>query len=111
MLDKASDPNGNFGNMFSLWDQLFGTATFQTSYPEDYGLQRKSEDNWTAAYFYPFVTSKDEKSEWHKAFQHQQTATKDALSVELTKGKITSGVPVEEVKNSLFAMAHITELK
>ena len=61
MLDKASDPNGNFGNMFSLWDQLFGTATFQTSYPEDYGLQRKSEDNWTAAYFYPFVTSKDEK--------------------------------------------------
>ena len=71
----------------------------------------KSEDNWTATYFYPFVTSKDEKSEWHKAFHHQQTATKDALSVELQKGKITSGVPVEEVKNSLFAMAHITELK
>ena len=87
MLDKASDPNGNFGNMFSLWDQLFGTATFQTSYPEAYGLQRKSQDDWTAAYFYPFVTSKDKKSEWYKGFQHQQTATHDALSVELTKGQ------------------------
>ena len=87
MLDNASDPNGNFGNMFSLWDQLFGTATFQTSYPEAYGLQRKSQDDWIAAYFYPFVTSKDKKSEWYKGFQHQQTATHDALSVELTKGQ------------------------
>ena len=25
MADNISDPNGNFGNMFSIWDQLFGT--------------------------------------------------------------------------------------
>jgi len=61
MLDNSSDPNANFGNMFSLWDQFFGTAKFQTAYPQEYGLYKKTEDDWTAAYFYPFVKSKDKK--------------------------------------------------
>ncbi|MGB1449664.1 MAG: sterol desaturase family protein [Flavobacteriaceae bacterium] len=87
MLDNASDPNANFGNMFSLWDQLFGTAKFQTAYPQEYGLQKKTEDAWTAGYFYPFVTSNDKESEWHKDFQHTNTATKDALSIQLEKGE------------------------
>ena len=63
-LDSASEPNGNFGNMFSLWDQLFGTATFQNSYPKQYGLQQKTNDPWTASYFYPFVNSPDPNCEW-----------------------------------------------
>ena len=42
MLDNSSDPNANFGNMFSLWDQFFGTAKFQTAYPQAYGLQKKT---------------------------------------------------------------------
>lgn len=40
MLDNSSDPNANFGNMFSLWDQFFGTAKFQTAYPQEYGLYK-----------------------------------------------------------------------
>ncbi len=87
LLDEASDPNGNFGNMFSFWDQLFGTATFQTSYPTHYGLQKKTSDPWTSAYFYPFVTSPDNQSDWHKDHQIKQTATKEALTVTLTKGE------------------------
>ena len=68
MLDNSSDPNANFGNMFSLWDQFFGTAKFQTAYPQEYGLYKKTDDDWTAAYFYPFVKSKDKKSDWHRDF-------------------------------------------
>ena len=87
LLDEASDPNGNFGNMFSFWDQLFGTATFQTSYPSKYGLQKNTNDPWTSAYFYPFVTSPDKQSDWHKDHQIKQTATKEAASIHLTKGE------------------------
>lgn len=87
MLDKASDPNANFGNMFSLWDQFFGTAKFQNAYPQAYGLQKKTEDDWSAAYFYPFIKSKDKNSEWHKDFQRSKTTTNAALTVQLTKGE------------------------
>jgi sterol desaturase/sphingolipid hydroxylase (fatty acid hydroxylase superfamily)/CDGSH-type Zn-finger protein len=86
-LDSASEPNGNFGNMFSLWDQLFGTATFQNSYPKEYGLQQKTNDPWTASYFYPFVKSPDPKSEWNSGFKKTDTSSLEALSVSLTKGE------------------------
>ena len=36
-LDGIGDPNGNFGNAFSLWDQLFGTAYFTRKFPSAYG--------------------------------------------------------------------------
>ena len=87
MLDSASDPNANFGNMFSLWDQFFGTAKFQTAYPLEYGLQKKTTDDWTAAYFYPFIKSKDKQSDWHKDFQQANTSTNEALTVSLNKGE------------------------
>jgi sterol desaturase/sphingolipid hydroxylase (fatty acid hydroxylase superfamily)/CDGSH-type Zn-finger protein len=87
MLDNSSDPNANFGNMFSLWDQFFGTAKFQTAYPQEYGLYKKTEDDWTAAYFYPFVKSKDKKSDWHRDFELTKTSTNEALKVQLTKGE------------------------
>ena len=87
LLDEASDPNGNFGNMFSFWDQLFGTATFQRSYPKQYGLQKKTNDPWTSAYFYPFLTSPDKQSDWHKDHLIKQTVTKEAATLTLTKGE------------------------
>lgn len=86
-LDSASDPNGNFGNMFSIWDQIFRTATFQNRYPKEYGLQQKTNDPWTASYFYPFVKSSDPKSEWSIAYEKLNTSTKDSISVSLTKGE------------------------
>ena len=87
MLDNSSDHNANFGNMFSLWDQFFGTAKFQTTYPQEYGLYKKTDDEWTAAYFYPFVKSKDKKSDWHRDFDLNKTSTNEALKVLLTKGE------------------------
>jgi len=86
-LDGVSDPNGNFGNMFSLWDQMFGSATFTGTYPEKYGLVIDPKEHWTAAYFYPFVKSKDQKSELTKAFVHGKTATIDPVKIELIKGE------------------------
>lgn len=87
ILDNSSDPNGNFGNMFSIWDQLFGSAMFSNSYPKQYGLQKKTNDSWVAAYFYPFVGSTDPTSSLHRDHRVLETKTKDALWVNLTKGE------------------------
>jgi sterol desaturase/sphingolipid hydroxylase (fatty acid hydroxylase superfamily)/CDGSH-type Zn-finger protein len=84
--DKISDPNGNFGNAFSIWDQLFGTATFTRKFPTEFGLQTDPKDDWTSHLFYPFVTSKKEGSEIGKDFKRTSTATKDAITMELEAG-------------------------
>lgn len=85
-LEASSDPNGNFGNMFSIWDQLFGTATFHSTYPSAYGLQEKTNDSWKASYFYPLVKSKDEKSELSAGFKKPNTSSLSSITVPLTKG-------------------------
>ena len=108
-LDTASEPDGNFGNMFSLWDQLFGTATFQSSYPKEYGLQQKTNDPWTASYFYPFVKSPDLKSEWSAGFKKTDTTALEALSVSLTKGEAYLWCACGMSKISRFAMGRIME--
>lgn len=84
-LDSISDPNGNFGNMFSIWDQLFGTAKFTRAYPEKYGLQKKTNDKWTAAYLYPLVKSEDDNSELANGYNKIKTATVKPIIVHLMK--------------------------
>ena len=86
-LEVSSDPNGNFGNMFSIWDQLFGTATFHSTYPSTYGLQQKTEDSWSASYFYPLIKSKDKKSELSAGYKKLNTSSLNSLTVPLTKGE------------------------
>ena len=86
-IDAVSDPNSNFGNMFSIWDQLFGTAVYSHQFPSEYGLQRASNDHWSAAYLYPLITSKDERSELAKGFAHQKTVRNEPIMVELEKGE------------------------
>lgn len=86
-LDHASDPNGNFGNMFSIWDQLFGTALFTHRFPHSYGLQTKTVDHWTAAYLYPAVASMDEKSVLSRGFKHEITADNKPYDIKLLKDK------------------------
>ncbi|MDC1080900.1 sterol desaturase family protein [Flavobacteriaceae bacterium] len=86
-LEASSDPNGNFGNMFSIWDQLFGTATFHSTYPSAYGLQEKTNDSWKASYFYPLVKSKDEKSELSAGFKKPNTSSLSSITFPLTKGE------------------------
>lgn len=87
MKDGISDPNGNYGNMFSIWDQLFGTATFTRQFSTDLGLMNDPKEHWTAPYLYPLITSKDKTSELSRGYKKESTKTLDAISVQLEKGE------------------------
>jgi len=84
--DKISDPNGNFGNAFTIWDQLFGTATFTRQFPTEFGLQTNPKDDWASHIFYPFIKSKKVGSEISKDFRKEKSTTKDSITVELEAG-------------------------
>ena len=84
--DHISDPNGNFGNAFSLWDQLFGTAKFTRKFPQEYGLQTDPEDKWTAHLLYPFVTSEKEGSEIGAGHKKIKNTGAEPLKTTLKKG-------------------------
>ncbi len=86
-VDGISDPNGNFGNMFSIWDQIFGSAIYSHQFPRDYGLPNDPKEHWTAAYFYPVVASPDPKSEISRGFNKPDTTTNEPATIELEKGK------------------------
>lgn len=86
-LDGISDPNGNFGNMFSIWDQVFGSAIYSHQFPTEYGLPNDPKEHWTAAYFYPVVASADPNSEISRGYNKLDTKTNEPTTVELEKGK------------------------
>jgi sterol desaturase/sphingolipid hydroxylase (fatty acid hydroxylase superfamily)/CDGSH-type Zn-finger protein len=73
MIDGISDPNGNYGNMFSIWDQLFGTAKFTRQFPVELGLVNNPIENWTASYFYPLIASDNAESEISRGFTKKNT--------------------------------------
>lgn len=64
--DGVSHPNGNYGNMLFLWDILFGTAKITRRYPTKFGAWNQINEHWTVQLFFPFVRSKDERSELHR---------------------------------------------
>ena len=61
--DGISNPNGNYSNMFFLWDVIFGTARITRKYPEEYGIPDDPEDSWQSHIYYPFVKSDKTGSE------------------------------------------------
>ena len=85
--DGISDPNGNFGNMFSIWDQLFGTATFTRQFPKEYGLENDPKEHWTTSYFYPFVKTKNPDSEMSKGYVKIPTTRPEPSTIYLEKGE------------------------
>ena len=86
-LDGISDPNGNFGNMFSIWDQMFGTAFFSRKIPVEFGLPNNPKEHWTAAYLYPVVAAKNPRSEISRGFKKTKTTRQEPSSIELVKGQ------------------------
>ncbi len=54
---------GNFGNMFFLWDIIFGTAHISRQYPKSYGISHYEGDQWYAQLFWPVLKSKVKGSE------------------------------------------------
>lgn len=86
-LDGISEPNGNFGNMFSLWDQLFGTAHYTRQFPVEYGLPNDPKDHWAAAYLYPVVKSDLPHSEISKGYQKADQRINEPKMVQLAEGQ------------------------
>ncbi len=54
---------GNFGNMFFLWDIIFGTGIITRKYPTSYGIKHYQEEEWYAQFLWPIFKSKKEGSE------------------------------------------------
>ncbi|MEZ2335386.1 sterol desaturase family protein [Mucilaginibacter sp. RCC_168] len=54
---------GNFGNMFFLWDVIFGTAHISRQYPKAYGISHYEGDQWYAQLLWPIFKSKVPGSE------------------------------------------------
>lgn len=86
--DGISDPNGNFGNMLSIWDQLFGTAHFTRKFPTEYGLDNDPKEAWYESYFYPFIKSKNPESELSRTYTKNKTSTLLPADVYLEADKI-----------------------
>lgn len=84
--DEISDPNGNFGNMFSIWDQLFGSAVFTRKYPLDFGLPNDTGDSWQSHTFYPLLHAESPHSEISKAFVKELTISKEPSRLNLKPG-------------------------
>lgn len=54
---------GNFGNMFFIWDIIFGTAKITRKYPTGYGIKHYKEEEWYAQFLWPIFKSKKAGSE------------------------------------------------
>ena len=48
---------GNFGNMFFLWDVIFGTSHISRQYPKAYGISHYQGDPWYAQVLWPIFKS------------------------------------------------------
>jgi len=48
---------GNFGNMFFLWDVIFGTSHISRQYPKAYGISHYQGDPWYAQVLCPIFKS------------------------------------------------------
>lgn len=113
MADGVSDPNGNYGNMFSIWDQVFGTALFTRKFPEEYGLQTDPKEEWAAAYFYPAITAKNPDSEISRGFKKGQTTSLEPTTIQLEKGEKYLWCQCGKSKNQPFCdgMHHGSKFK
>ena len=86
VIDGIGNPNGNFGNMFSIWDQLFGSAHFSHAFPTKYGLENDKKESWAAHTFYPIITSDKEGSEISKDFKFEKTTKLEPATLILAEG-------------------------
>lgn len=85
-IDDIGNPNGNFGNMFSIWDQLFGSATFSHAFPTEYGILNDPNDSWTSQTFYPLITSDKQGSEISRGFKFEKTTVAEPAVLTLKEG-------------------------
>ena len=85
-IDDIGHPNGNFGNMLSIWDQLFGSAKFTHAFPTEYGLPNDPKDDWASHTFYPLVKSDKAGSEISKDYKFEKTTVNEPAIMTLPVG-------------------------
>jgi sterol desaturase/sphingolipid hydroxylase (fatty acid hydroxylase superfamily) len=61
--DGIGHYKGNFGNMFFLWDVIFGTGVITRQYPASYGIKNYQGEEWYAQFLWPIFKSRKEGSE------------------------------------------------
>jgi sterol desaturase/sphingolipid hydroxylase (fatty acid hydroxylase superfamily) len=61
--DGVGHYKGNFGNMFFIWDVIFGTGIITRKYPASYGTKAYKKEEWYAQFLWPVFKSKKEGSE------------------------------------------------
>lgn len=61
--DGVGNYKGNFGNMFFLWDIIFGTGIITRRYPKSFGIKQYKEEEWHVQFLWPFFKSRKEGSE------------------------------------------------
>ncbi len=64
--DGVGHYKGNFGNMFFLWDVMFGTGIITRQYPTSFGTKHYKQEEWYAQFLWPIFKSKKEGSELSK---------------------------------------------
>ena len=64
--DGVGHYKGNFGNMFFLWDVIFGTGIITRQYPSGYGIKHYKQEEWYAQFLWPIFKSGKEGSELAK---------------------------------------------
>ena len=61
--DGIGHYKGNFGNMFFLWDIIFGTGLITRQYPSGYGVKHYFKEEWYVQFLWPILKSKKPGSE------------------------------------------------
>jgi len=69
--------------MFSLWDQLFGTAVYTRKFPAKYGLVNDPKEHWADVYLYPLLKSEMTQSELNPQFKKTDSSTYAPIELEL----------------------------
>lgn len=64
--DGVGHYKGNFGNMFFIWDVIFGTGLISRQYPKSYGIKHYMEEEWYAQLLWPILKSNKPGSELSK---------------------------------------------
>jgi sterol desaturase/sphingolipid hydroxylase (fatty acid hydroxylase superfamily) len=61
--DGVGNYKGNFGNMFFIWDVIFGTGIITRKYPQSFGIKHYKQEEWYAQFLWPIFKSKKVGSE------------------------------------------------
>lgn len=85
-VDGIGQPNGNYGNMLSIWDQMFGSASFNHAFPKEYGIPNDPKDSWLSHSFYPLVKSDKKGSEIGIDFKFEKTTVLEPAILILKEG-------------------------